>query len=69
MNVWTYIHSLLGPGSVWDKPRAKILTAIDKATADGNEEALGHLKLILARHDEVFMVKKEPRPKSGQNPR
>lgn len=58
MNSWTYIHHLLGPGILWDKPREKITAAIDKAKAAKNDEAVGHLKLILDRHDEVFMYKK-----------
>lgn len=69
MNVWTYIHALLGSGSVWSKPREDIIRALNRSISDKNKEAEDHLRLILDRYDDVFLNKKEPRPKSGKNPR
>lgn len=58
---WNYIRELLGPGLHWDHSQAKLNAAIDKARADGQHEAAGHLEIILNMRNRVMCEKKEPR--------
>lgn len=61
---WSLIAKLLGPGYHWMRTRKELEDAIVEAEKAGNNRAVEHLRIILARRDEVQFEKETP-PKRG----
>lgn len=63
---WAYILQLLGPGLHWGRTHEELRAAIDRARADGQEEAAEHLEIILELRDFVMCEEKTPRKSRGE---
>jgi len=60
---WSEILELLGPGLHYSKPRQVYLDAIKEAQLRQNENVVEHLKIMLARRDDVSFDTPNTHPK------
>lgn len=64
---WAYIHRLLGPGLHWGRSQEELHAAIERARADGQQEAAEHLEIILGLRNFVMCEEETPRTGRGEN--
>lgn len=64
---WAYIHRLLGPGLHWGRSQEELHAAIQRARAEGQDEAAEHLEIILGLRNFVMCEKEAPRTGRGEN--
>lgn len=61
---WKLISRLLGNGFHWGKSQEELQDAIREAERLNDQRAADHIRIILARRNEVMMEKETP-PKRG----
>lgn len=56
---WDRILRLIGPGLHWGRSRKSLLAALEKARQQGDEDAAGHIEIILELRDFINVPTEE----------
>lgn len=63
--IWAYIYQLLGPGLHWSKPQSLFRRAVQRAEAEGQQDAADHIRIIWELRNEVMMERMQEKDPGG----